>query len=235
MAVLVPCLIALRSEFNSVAPRRDKASDGWIGNRAHALTVSDHNPDESGRTPYEDADGVDEVHGLDVDETGPWPAGFNFTDRVNRVRLQQIADGPHCRLQNIIWRGMIASRSWGWGWRPYGGDNGHFQHAHFSARYTTAQENDLRPWGVAPRPVKEPIMQTMPVAIPLLREGDRDDELAGYNLIGRIQAIVGADRDGIWGPATTAKIAAWVKRPERDCRTLTEQNARDLLGLARPS
>ena len=42
----------------------------------------------------------------------------------------------------------IASRSWGWTWRDYTEDDPHINHAHFSARYTTAQEADTRPWGV---------------------------------------------------------------------------------------
>jgi hypothetical protein len=147
MAVLVPCLVALRSEFNLVAAGRDKRSDGWLGDRAHALTPSDHNPDESGRTPYSDADNVDEVHGLDVDDTGPWPPGFDFDSSVERIRLRH-ALGVDARLQNIIRNGRIASRSWGWSWRTFTGSNGHYEHAHFSARYLTKHENDTSPWGV---------------------------------------------------------------------------------------
>lgn len=148
--ILVPCLVALRAEFNLVAPGRDKRSDGWIGDRAHALNSSDHNGDESGRTPYEDADFVDEVHGLDVDDTGPWPEGPAWFDRqVEKVRARH-ATGLDDRLQNIIRNRRIASRSWGWEWRPYSGSNPHTEHAHFSARYTTAQETDESSWGVAP-------------------------------------------------------------------------------------
>lgn len=145
--ILVPCLVALRREFDLVNPQRDHASDGWIGNRAHALQVSDHNGDESGRTPYEDADLVDEVHGLDIDDTGPWPYSGWFDDKVNHIVAEHRA-GRDNRLQNVIRNGRIASRSWGWEWRTYEGQNGHFEHAHFSARYTTEQESDTSPWGV---------------------------------------------------------------------------------------
>lgn len=148
--ILVPCLVTLRGEFNLLGPRRDKASDGWLGDRAHALTSSDHNGDESGRTPYEDADNVDEVHGLDVDDTGPWINGFNFDAGVELIRANH-ERGRDDRLQNIIRNGRIASRSWGWTWRDYGGPNGHYEHAHFSARYTTAQERDTSPWGLEER------------------------------------------------------------------------------------
>lgn len=143
--VLVPCLVALRAEFDDAGPRRDRSSDGWRGDAAHALQSSDHNPDESGATPYEDADFVDEVHALDVDDSGPWLPGFSFDDAVERIRARHAA-GDDDRLQNIIRNGRIASRSWGWSWRSYTGPNGHYEHAHFSARYTTAQENDTRPW-----------------------------------------------------------------------------------------
>lgn len=143
--ILVPCLVVLRTEFNGCGPRRDKSSDGWLGDRAHALTSSDHNPDESGRTPYEDADNVDEVHGLDVDDSGPWLGGFDFDVAVDYVRWRH-QTGADSRLQNIIRNGRIASRSWGWTWRPYTGANGHFEHAHFSARYETVHENDTRSW-----------------------------------------------------------------------------------------
>ncbi|MET8150258.1 hypothetical protein ACIBSW_13205 [Actinoplanes sp. NPDC049668] len=148
--ILVPCLVALRREFNLLGPRRDKGSDGWLGDRAHALNSSDHNGDESGRTPYEDADNVDEVHGLDVDDTGPWINGFVFDVGVELIRLNHHR-GRDDRLQNIIRNGRIASRSWGWDWRDYNGPNGHYEHAHFSARYTTAQERDTSPWGLEER------------------------------------------------------------------------------------
>lgn len=82
-------------------------------------------------------------------------------------------------------------------------------------------------------PPRKPTMQKMTVSVPLLREGDDDARLDGYNLITRIQRIVGADDDGIWGPKTTAKIAAWCNVPVKDARTLSEDIARKVLGLAR--
>jgi hypothetical protein len=156
---LVPCLVTLRAEFNAVAPHRDKGADGWIGNRAHQQESSDHNPDETGNTPYEDADDVDEVHATDIDSTGPWPdgkggeAGGWFDLKVRAIAAQERVEFESKamvgRLQNIIWRGQIISRSWKWSeWRKYSGPSDHFDHAHFSARYLTSTENDTRPWGV---------------------------------------------------------------------------------------
>lgn len=70
------------------------------------------------------------------------------------------------------------------------------------------------------------------VALPVLRQGDDDAKMPGYNLITRMQRIVGADDDGRWGDETTVKIAAWCKLAPAQCRTLNETIARRVLGLA---
>jgi hypothetical protein len=158
--VLVPCLVTLRGEFNRVAPDRDKGADGSVGDISHAAKPSDHNPDETGNTPTEDADKKNEVHAVDVDSTGSWPdgkggeAGAWFDRKVRAVAARERVEYESAtlvgRLQNIIWRGQVISRSWGWSeWRAYGGPSGHFDHAHFSARYLSSTESDTRPWGVA--------------------------------------------------------------------------------------
>lgn len=185
MAVLVPCLVALRAEFNAVSLNRDKASDGWLGDAAHRRESSDHNPDETGRTPYEDADNVDEVHALDVDDSGPWPDAGWF-DRtvlaiVERHRLEK-----DDRLQIVIRNRRIASRSWGWTWRPYTGPNPHTEHAHFSARYTSAQEADTRPWGV----------------------DDMSEVVKGIQAACKSAGFDPGTVDGVWGPKTQAALTA---------------------------
>ncbi len=148
--ILVPCLVALRNELNELNPGRDKRSDGTIGDRAHQDSSSDHNPDETGDTPYEDADSRNEVHAFDGDDTGPWPGGINMGDIVNEI-VKRHRTGLDDRLQNVIYNRRIASRSWGWTWRDYTGSNAHTEHAHFSARYTSAQEASTRPWGLTAR------------------------------------------------------------------------------------
>jgi hypothetical protein len=145
--ILVPCLVSLREEFNRLAPSRDKASDGSIGDAAHAASSSDHNPDETGATPYEDSDSINEVHAIDVDDDLNLP-GWSMTRCVEIIAGRHRA-GADDRLQNIIWDRHIISRSWGWdSWHAYTGASPHTEHAHFSARYTTAQESDTRPWGL---------------------------------------------------------------------------------------
>lgn len=144
--ILVPCLVKLRSEFNAFAPNRDKASDGSIGDTAHAQSSSDHNPDETGRTPYSDADNRNEVHAIDVDDDLR-KSGWTMQKCVEIIVIRH-REGRDDRLQNVIYNRRIWSRSWGWTARTYTGPNAHTEHAHFSARYTTAQEADTRAWGL---------------------------------------------------------------------------------------
>jgi hypothetical protein len=144
--ILVPCLVTLRDEFNWVAPRRDRASDGSIGDATHASSSSDHNPDETGNTPYEDADHRNEVHAIDVDDDLRTP-GWDM-NRCLQIIITRHRQGRDNRLQNVIYNRRIWSRSWGWTARAYTGASAHTEHAHFSVRYTTAQENDTRPWGL---------------------------------------------------------------------------------------
>ncbi|OJF14317.1 hypothetical protein [Couchioplanes caeruleus] len=144
--ILVPCLVSLRTEFNRLAPDRGKASDGALGDASHAASPSDHNPDETGRTPYEDSDRVNEVHAIDVDKDLRKP-GWTMARCVG-VIVKRHREGRDDRLQNVIYQRRIWSRTWGWTARAYTGANPHTGHAHFSARYTAAQERDTSPWGL---------------------------------------------------------------------------------------
>lgn len=160
--IQIPCLVALRGEFDAVAPGRDKGADGSIGDSSHTSS-SDHTPDEdSDVLRSRDADSDNETHAVDIDSTGPWPgdegrpgnrAGGWFDRQIlaiaERERAEYLSPTVFGRLQNIIWRGRIISRSWGWSeWRDYDGPSEHFDHAHLSARYLSRTEADTRPWGV---------------------------------------------------------------------------------------
>ena len=144
--ILVPCLVSLRNEFNALAPTRGKGSDGSIGDSAHASSSSDHNPDETGATPYEDSDDVNEVHAIDVDKDLN-KSGWSMQKAVEII-ITRHRTGQDNRLQNVIYDRRIWSRSWDWTAREYTGSNPHDKHAHFSARYTAAQEADTGAWGL---------------------------------------------------------------------------------------
>lgn len=137
---LVPCLVFLRDEFNRLAPDRDKGADGSIGDQAHTTRTSDHNPRPDGA-----------VLALDIDSTGPWPADYDLNKAVLDIVEEHMA-GRDDRLQYVIWRARIASRSTRWGWVPYDGVDKHYNHAHFSARHDRHGAMDTSYWGVCMNP-----------------------------------------------------------------------------------
>jgi hypothetical protein len=142
--ILVPCLVELRNEFNEIAPGRDKASDGSIGDPAHQNTISDHNPDEIGTVPIRDADSRNEVHAIDVDIDLRLP-GLSMEEVVQFI-LKRCRSGAEKRLRYIIYNRRIWSASSDWVQKPYSGANAHDKHAHFSASYDTAREASTASW-----------------------------------------------------------------------------------------
>jgi hypothetical protein len=168
--VVIPSLLKLRDEFNLVSPHRDKGADGTIGDSSHTSS-SDHTPDEdSSKLRNKDADHTNEVHALDIDSTGPWPDGKRgdikgswFDKKIHEIIATEKKrwDDPKdmCRLNYIIWRGMIYDKDNDWVGKKYTATSDpHINHAHFSARYETRAESDIRSWGVyvPPKPVNPP-------------------------------------------------------------------------------
>jgi hypothetical protein len=144
--VLVPCLKALFAEFDRIAPSRDHASDGSIGDQAHEEEVSDHNPDETGSVPIHDPDRLNEVHAIDVDNQ---LRESNLTmERVVQFLLARCRSGVERRLRYIIYNRRIWSASSGWVQKTYTGASPHTEHAHFSASYETALEASTASWGL---------------------------------------------------------------------------------------
>lgn len=153
---LVPALVRLREDFNAAFPARDKTSDGWIGDAAHAATTSDHNPDDTAGVSagQSDADTIAEVRAIDVDSDLRYP-GVTFYDVVKRLlatpadlaRLKYIIycppkGGPFGDGVPTIWR-----RNNNWQPERYSGASPHEEHGHISG-YAPA-DNDNAPWSVA--------------------------------------------------------------------------------------
>src|SRR5689334_20890072 len=149
--ILVPCLVKLRSEFNAIAPDRDKSSDGSVGDTAHQNSQSDHNPDETGNVPIRDADKVNEVHAIDVDVDLRVP-GLSM-EKVVQFLLTRCRSGAEKRLRYIIYNRRIWSASTGWRQQAYTGANAHDHHAHFSSSYTTSHEASTASWHLEDVPV----------------------------------------------------------------------------------
>ena len=119
----------LREQFDDSFPDRDRASDGWVGDKKHqSRPTSDHNPDETGM-----------VRAIDVDRDVSGSAKPDLMpDIANQIRLAAKAGDK--RIAYVIFEGRIASSRMGWRWRKYKGSNPHNKHCHIS--FTTKGDTD---------------------------------------------------------------------------------------------
>jgi len=141
--ILIPSLVRLRSEFDLIAPGRDKGSDGAVGDLAHQSSCCDHNPDETGNVPIRDVDRTNEVHAIDVDVDLRAP-DLSMEDVVQFL-LARCRDGQERRLRYVIFNRRIWEAP-GWVEQPYRGKNPHDHHAHFSGSYASGLEADTSSW-----------------------------------------------------------------------------------------
>lgn len=149
--ILIAAGKSLFTAFDVLAPDRDHASDGSIGDAAHAEEVSDHNPDETGSVPIHDADHINEVHAVDVDSDLRAP-GLSMEEVVQFV-LGRCRSGAERRLRYVIYNRRIWEADNAWRQRTYTGASPHTEHAHFSFSYTTALEASTVSWHLEDIPV----------------------------------------------------------------------------------
>ena len=128
----------LRDQVDERFPKRDKRSDGWIGDPAHAARVSDHNPDRLGL-----------VHAIDLDENmgvGRWRNGRTARRLADELVMYAASGLPGSdRVKYVVYENAIASgtyRAKWWTWRP--GGWGHTMHIHVS--FTAHADADSRVW-----------------------------------------------------------------------------------------
>lgn len=201
-----PVLAVGLGDVDTWRPNRDRASDGWIGDKPHQLTKSDHNAN---------ADGI--VHAQDFDADG-----------IDAPALVA-ALIAHPSTHYVIYNRTIWSRAHGFKPRRYTGSNPHTGHVHWSILHTAAAENStvhLRlgggtppgpaaGGGIAPMPVlrrgsKVPSVRTLQGALhrgghPVPIDGDfgpaTDRAVRAFQSGRRITA------DGVVGPRTWCALA----------------------------
>lgn len=141
--VLTTSLAALRRDLNATFPSRDKASDGTIGDAAHQLETSGHNPDDTAgsKSEYIDADTKQEVRAFDADNDLRDPRGIDFQQVIDAI-LRTPADRD--RLMYIIHRRKIWRKRTGWKQETYTGSSPHNEHGHFSG--DPNQDENGAPW-----------------------------------------------------------------------------------------
>ncbi len=120
-------LFQLRAEANAANPNRDKASDGWISDAAHAsrgYPTTKHSANPRGV-----------VHAIDLDKDG--------IDTARMISVVQADPRSHLWIFNR----QIALRREGWRRRYYSGPNPHDKHMHVEDQDSASVENDSRAWG----------------------------------------------------------------------------------------
>lgn len=135
--IVAPALDELLRQLNEHAPRRSRASDGSIGDAAHASRDSDHNP-------WWTFDGQPYVTARDF--THDPAGGLDCEKLATALRLSRDQ-----RIKYVIWNGHIMAGAGGpspWAWRIYNGTNQHKHHLHLSV---VPQAISLAriPWGLS--------------------------------------------------------------------------------------
>ena len=123
----------LRSEINAKYPKRDKRSDGWIGDTAHNARKSDHNPDKQGW-----------VRAIDIDSDlvkGSSKESWLLAEQIKTIALK-----GDKRISYVIHQQRIASSRQNWAWRVYKGSNPHVSHIHIS--FTKAGDLNGKAFGI---------------------------------------------------------------------------------------
>ena len=128
-------LLRLREQVNAMAPDRSKASDGTIGDAAHASRTSDHNPwVRDGNIGVVTAMDIthDIAHGCDA-----------------QALVDALVSSRDPRIKYIIWnRKIINSRVQPWVWRNYTGLNPHTKHFHLSVRPEKSAYDSQESWQI---------------------------------------------------------------------------------------
>ena len=121
----------LREQVDARWPSRSKASDGSIGDAAHAARTSDHNP-------WIRVAGVGVVSAIDITHDP-----VNGPDGL--VLSELLITDP--RIKYLIWNHRIWKSRTGQ-WEPYRGVNAHTHHVHVSVRSEIEQFDSRKDWPI---------------------------------------------------------------------------------------
>ena len=125
----------LRNEINTIWPKRDKKSDGAVGDTSHARRKSDHNPDENGWVRAIDID--EDLGGKDGSDTR---IANDLADAICQIAKKDD------RISYVIFEGQIWSKKSKWQPRKYDGVNAHLKHIHIS--FNPSGDTDGSPFGL---------------------------------------------------------------------------------------
>lgn len=192
---IAEALKKLRDQVNEEFATRSKASDGSIGDEAHASRDSDHNP-----WVREGSMGIVTAIDLTHDPKSGFDS-YRFAESLVQER------DP--RVKYIISNRKIVSGDAGpqpWKWRAYSGKNPHNHHVHISVKSDKAFYDNRAEWkfevnppGTIPtRDYKEPR--------PTLRRGESGDPVQFLQEVLSKQKGFVLVGDGEFGPVTEAAV-----------------------------
>jgi peptidoglycan hydrolase-like protein with peptidoglycan-binding domain len=180
-------IFKMRDQFNAACPRRNRSSDGFIGDAAHASRSSDHNP------------------WVKDGKTGIVTAGDFTHDPINGMHTWDIAEylrqmrDP--RIKYVISnRRIFSSVQNPWIWRKYTGSNPHSSHMHVSVHSTKNHYDSEAAWKLFPSQPSIPSDPDSPDRRPVLRMGSTGE------FVQEVQNILGIAVDGVFGKITDESV-----------------------------
>jgi len=192
---LAKSLDRLRLQINVRSPGRNKASDGTIGDAAHASRSSDHNP-------WVKDGSIGVVTACDVthDPAGGCDAG---------VLADVLVASRDPRIKYVIWNRRICSGDAGpqpWTWRKYTGTNPHDHHMHVSVKEGKASYDDVRDWAMPGGAVPSaPSAPAPKLSRPVILMGSTGDDVKA------LQKRLSIEVDGMFGPKTDKAVRSFQK------------------------
>ncbi|MBM0203500.1 peptidoglycan-binding protein [Micromonospora sp. STR1s_5] len=171
--MVVPNLEEARAQLDRRFPKRDKASDGAIGDTRHQASASSHNPDRTGSPEWRDGDAKDEVRARDFDKDLRDPGGVTM-EHVVQLWVRLARAGVLWWIRYIIYNGRIWHRRDGFKTHTYTGSNKHDQHCHTNSEFSqkadqvTGTNWHLDELGSAPKPPSAPPSKPKPAPGPRL-------------------------------------------------------------------
>ncbi len=147
---IAKALDVLRDQVNRAWPKRNKASDGWIGDSSHQARKSDHNSNP--------------VRALDITHDP------NSGCHAGKI-AESVKDDP--RTKYVIWNRRIWNASIRKTWRVYRGSNPHTRHVHISVLPNSRLYDSTEVWNIegSVSPFVTSPMPEIRRKRPLLRQG----------------------------------------------------------------
>lgn len=172
-------------QVNKASPRRNKGSDGTIGDASHASRMSDHNP-------WVRDGGTGIVTAIDITHD---PRNGVDTYKIAEA-LRKSRDG---RIKYVISDGNIFNQFTSpWAWRSYGGSNPHSHHIHISVLSDKKFYDAVSSWKIGEISSLPGVPQAPDKPVLLLGSKGPD--------VKYLQKLLSIIDDGIFGPITQTSV-----------------------------